>query len=99
MRGVRFDPKRIEIRMLLRHTPIAGGDMLEVGCGDGRLTRRIAAVAGRITGVDPDQERVTRAKRLTPSVLRSKVRFQRGSAERLPFRSNRFDLVLFSWSL
>lgn len=85
--------------MLLRHTSIAGADMLEVGCGDGRLTRRIAGAAGRIIGIDPDEERVTQAKRLTPSAVRGKVHFQRGSAERLPFRAHRFDLVLFSWSL
>lgn len=99
MNGVRFDPERLEVRMLLRHAPVPSADALEIGCGDGRLTRRIARAAGRVVGIDPDAQQVAKARQLTPRALRRKVHFRTGSAERLPFRTSRFDLVLFSWSL
>jgi len=40
--GVRFDPERAEVRTL-RGAPVRGGRVLDAGCGDGRLTRRIVA--------------------------------------------------------
>lgn len=85
--------------MLRRHAPVEGADALEIGCGDGRLTRRIARVGAHIVGIDPDAQQVTRARQLTPRALRRNVHFRTAAAEHLPFRANRFDLVLFSWSL
>lgn len=99
MSGVRFDPERLEVRTLLRHAPVAGADALEIGCGDGRLTRRIAGAVGRVVGIDPDAEQITRARQLTSRNERRRVHFRTGSGEHLPFPANRFNLVLFSWSL
>ncbi len=99
MRGLRTDPERMEVRMLLRHTPLRGARVLDVGCGDGRLTRRIAAAARGIVGIDPDQERIALAKRWLPAAYKRKVRFDVGAAETLRFPDQSFDFVLFSWSL
>jgi 2-polyprenyl-3-methyl-5-hydroxy-6-metoxy-1,4-benzoquinol methylase len=30
------------------------GDVLDIGCGDGLLAQRIAAVSRSVTGIDPD---------------------------------------------
>ncbi len=99
MRGVRFDPERAEVRALLRAAPLRGARLLEVGCGDGRLTRRIARVARSVVGIDLDAEQITRARRFTARLLRRRVRFEVASAERLPFAPQTFAAVLFSWSL
>lgn len=100
MRGVRFDPERVEVRTLLRHAPIRGARILEVGCGDGRLTRRIAHAARTVVGIDPDGEQIARARELTArQLLRRKVRYEVGSGEHLPFPDATFDIALFSWSL
>src|SRR3989442_56251 len=65
MRGVRRDPERLEVQMLLRHAPLLGARVLDVGCGDGRLTRRIAGVAQTVVLVDPDAGQFARADRRT----------------------------------
>ncbi len=99
LRAVRKDPERAEVRLLLRCAPIAGSRLLDIGCGDGRLTRRLAGVAAEVAGIDPDPALVAKANRLTPADLRPKIRFQVGSAEKLRFRDRSFDVAVFSWSL
>lgn len=99
VRGVRRDPERLEVRVLMRRAPLHGARVLDVGCGDGRLTRRIAGIVRSATGVDPDAEQIERAKRLLPVRLRGKIRFEVGYAETLRFPNRSFDAVLFSWSL
>ena len=99
MRGVRTDPERLEVRILLRHAPLRGARVLEVGCGDGRLTRRIAGVVQSLVGVDPDTGQIERAKRLLPARVRGKIEFQVGHAETLRFPGQSFQAVIFSWSL
>ncbi len=99
MQGLRRDPERTEVRVLMRHAPLRGTRVLEVGCGDGRLTRRIAGIVHSAVGVDPDAGQIERAKRLLPARLRGKIRFQVGHAETLRFPGQSFEAVLFSWSL
>jgi 2-polyprenyl-3-methyl-5-hydroxy-6-metoxy-1,4-benzoquinol methylase len=37
------------------------GDVLDIGCGDGLLAQRLAAVSRSVTGIDPDPAAITRA--------------------------------------
>ncbi len=89
----------MEVRALLRHAPLHGTRILDVGCGDGRLTRRIAGIVRSAVGVDPNAEAIGRAQRLVPAHLRRRIRFQVGHAETLRFPNQSFGAVLFSWSL
>jgi 2-polyprenyl-6-hydroxyphenyl methylase/3-demethylubiquinone-9 3-methyltransferase len=85
--------------MLLARTPLRGARVLEIGCGDGRLTRRIAAAARHIVAIDPETSGIVRAKRLHSPRHRGQIRFEVGRGEDLRFRDRTADLVLFSWSL
>ena len=68
--------------------------MLEVGCGDGRLSSQLAEKAGALTAVDPDEARIDQARKNIDG-----VEFQVGSGEQLKFADQSFDIVLFSYSL
>jgi ubiquinone/menaquinone biosynthesis C-methylase UbiE len=70
--------------------------ILDVGCGTGRLLRRLGErwPGAELIGVDPDPEMAAVARRLVPS-----ARIEVGSAESLPFESARIDLVVSSISL
>ena len=97
--SVRVDPERIELNKLLAYTgPLAGTSVLEVGCGDGRLTFRYASRAGRVVAIDPDPDKIARAHFELPSDLAARVTFH--AADVLDFAgSEAFDLAIFSWSL
>lgn len=99
MKGVRRDRERMEVRTLLRRLPLEGARVLEIGCGDGRLTRRIAGPAHSVEALDPDAEEIARARRITPARLAGKVRFRVASGERLPFGGGSFPIAITSWSL
>ena len=97
MKGVRVDPERRETRMLRRHVPFAGARVLDIGCGDGRLSNRIKGWIHSVVGVDLAGEDVRRAH--DRKRLNDVARFAVGDASRLPFQDRSFDLALFSWSL
>ena len=71
---------------------IAGKDVLEVGCGDGRMTRRIAKVAKRVVGIEPDGSKVAKARENGGAEIIV------GDGERLPFPDSVFDVVLYTLS-
>lgn len=97
MRGVRVDPERRETRLLRRHVPFAGARVLDIGCGDGRLSSRIRGWIESIVGVDMAGEDVRRAH--ARKRMEDVARFAVADASFLPFQDRSFDLALFSWSL
>ena len=69
-------------------------EMLEVGCGDGRLSALLGSCVRTLVAVDPDKAKIASAKNKT-----SAVDFRVGSGENLGFENEVFDIVLFSYSL
>lgn len=53
-------------RFIPRWAPPPWGRVLDVGCGEGLLTRRIAPFARRVDGVDADHAMIARARELAP---------------------------------
>ncbi len=85
------EPRRIEALV-----PLRGARILEVGCGDGRLTNFAAALAASVYAFDPNAERVE-AARARADVER--VRFGIHGAEALDVERRSFDVALCGWSL
>ena len=73
--------------------------MLELGCGDGRLTIEVASNAESVLALDPDAEAVERARRSLPAELADRVSYQVASGKEIEVEPGSFDLALFSWSL
>ncbi len=73
-------------------------NVLEIGCGDGRVTWLYAGSAGAVLGIDPDADGIRQAREQRPPELADRVRFQNVSFEAFDSRQ-RFDRILFSWSL
>ena len=73
--------------------------VLELGCGDGRLTFPLARTAASIFAVDPDEERIAAARASLPSSLAAKVELSVAGAAEVEAQEQEFDLALFSWSL
>ena len=69
--------------------------VLDVGCGDGKITAEIAARApqGAVVGIDPSAEMIAYAQSHWGTNHGSNLRFEVGDARQLPFHQE-FDLVV-----
>jgi ubiquinone/menaquinone biosynthesis C-methylase UbiE len=97
--GGNIDPEGIELKATLKYIDFSGKDVLEVGCGDGRLTLRYADLAKRVVAIDPEAGEIDKAKRSVPENLLSKLEFRVGGGEELPFPDGSYDVVFFTHSL
>ena len=97
--SVRIDPEEREFEALLALAgDLTGQRVLEVGCGNGRITTHLAPHAAHVTAIDPNAERIAQAKANLPAELAHKISYLPISLEDLP-PSEKFDMVLLSWSL
>ena len=75
-----------------------GGVAVDVGCGTGALTRRLArrvGPTGRVVGADVNTYLLREASTIAQhQELRDVIAFEVGSAEALPFPNGRFDAAL-----
>ncbi len=94
-----YPPDGMEIRLIERFVSLRGRRILEVGCGDGRLTLQYAPEAAAVLAMDPDRASIELAMSERVSRGLQNVAFRLGRAERLPARGGPFDVALFSWSL
>ena len=95
-----MDPARDEIRALKGVTNWRGKRVLEVGCGDGRLTLRLAKFnPAKIIALDPDPKSIRSARKNLPQKYKDRIDYRVGNAEHAKFKANLFDIVVFSWVL
>lgn len=95
----RIDPEGVEMAALAEVAPVDGLRVLEIGCGDGRLTFQVAPAAASVFAIDPDAERIEKARRSVSPELAEKVTFAVQAAAEVDVPRHSFDLALFSWSL
>jgi 2-polyprenyl-3-methyl-5-hydroxy-6-metoxy-1,4-benzoquinol methylase len=94
-----IDPDGVEIATILGLVDVDGRRVVDVGCGDGRMSLELARNGARVFAFDPDEESIATARAETPRDLRRRVRFEVAHAAQLELPKGEFDLALFSWSL
>jgi len=95
---VQKDPERNEVSYLHRYADLNGKRVLEIGCGDGRLTWRYANAARFVAGIDLNRDELRIASIERGSDLEKTVALAQADSVRLPFRDNAFDLAILAWS-
>jgi 2-polyprenyl-3-methyl-5-hydroxy-6-metoxy-1,4-benzoquinol methylase len=89
------DPEGHEVTALGQVVPsFAGLHVVEIGCGEGRLTRRYATLAASVVAIDPDAAAVDELRLTLPHVDGRAI-----GIEQLDMPSHSVDVVLFAWSL
>src|SRR5262245_31320966 len=78
-----------------RLTLDGGEQILDVGCGDGKITAEIAkrVPRGSVLGIDPSREMIAFASSRFGPPAQANLRFEVADARRLPYRDE-FDLVV-----
>lgn len=99
MAKARKDPEGNETKHLQKFVDVTGKRVLEIGCGEGRLTWRYASASNRTVGLDPDKDAIRVATIDRPSDLVNKVHFANAHAENIPFSKETFDIAILAWSL
>ncbi|MGH3103797.1 MAG: class I SAM-dependent methyltransferase [Gaiellaceae bacterium] len=93
------DAEGAQAAALERLADLTGVRVLEVGCGEGRLTWSFASRAASVLAIDPDGERVAQARADLPVELEERVRFGVAPAHELEEPPDSFDVAFLSWSL
>ena len=99
--SLRFDPEGHETEALFALLPEwERARVLEIGCGDGRLTLRYARRAAHVVAIDPDEDDIRTARGQLPPDLTGRVDYRAETLEGFRSRPDeRFDIALLSWSL
>ena len=96
---IQKDPERNETKYLHKFADFSGKRVLEIGCGEGRLTWQYAKETRSTVGIDLDKDSLRVATIDRPSDLENKVYFSRAMSEQLPFSKETFDIAILAWSL
>ena len=91
--GIRSDTAGHERSYLLDMLPAQTGRALEIGCGDGRLTRKYAHIARQVIGIDLESALPSDKPADIPG-----YRCLAASGARLPFAKSSFDGAIFALS-
>ncbi len=79
---------------IFQFVDLKGKKVLEVGCGNGRISSLLASKADQLIAIDPDKLKIEEAKARGVG-----VEFYVGSGENLDFPDNVFDVIIFTLSL
>ena len=79
---------RQRVRLIAKHLPLAGSDLLEVGCATGEFANAARRAGARVVGCDYSSDAIELAKRRYRS-----IRFVAGDVERIFPAHPSFDVV------
>jgi len=92
MQAARDGPAQPHERYLLRHVPRPCDAVLELGCGTGEFSRRLAALAREVVALDLSAEMVRVAQ--SRSAGCANVEYVVGDMTTIPLESGSFDCVV-----
>jgi ubiquinone/menaquinone biosynthesis C-methylase UbiE len=98
-RGV--DPDGVIEAAMERLRPLAGADVVDIGCGSGFHLERLARRARSVVGVEPHLPLVDLARRRVASLppeLAGRVHVRRGTAQHLPLPDLSVDIAQARWA-
>lgn len=93
------DPDKREDKTLHQYVDVADRRVLEIGCGEGRLTWKYARASKLTVGFDLDHDALRIARTDCPVDLHDHVHFTSASAKNIPFSKETFDIAVLAWSL
>jgi Methylase involved in ubiquinone/menaquinone biosynthesis len=95
------DPERNERKFLHQFIDLntSRKRVLEIGCGEGRLTWQYANETRSTVAIDLDRNALRIGSVDKPYTLEDKVHFACADSLYLPFAKEKFDIAILAWSL
>jgi len=85
---------KTEVKKIEQFVSLKGKKVLEIGCGNGRVSIFLNKRAKKLISIDCNPESIKKAKEKS-----WKIDFRVGSGENLEFKENSFDVIVFIFSL
>jgi len=79
---------------IVKYSDLTNRKVLEIGCGNGRISSLLSAESGSLIAIDPDKNTIENAKKDIVG-----VDFRIGSGEKLDFPDSFFNIAIFTLSL
>ena len=95
----RRDERGVEAAAIADLVSLDGKRVVDVGCGQGRLTAFAAKRADFVYAFDPNAENIEAARAALTDGQSGRVEFALHGAEEFEAPRERFDLALCGWSL
>lgn len=89
---MQFDLAKLEQKTINKLLNLKNKDILEVGCGDGRITQMLKKKSNYVLAIEPDKEALKLARKKFPG-----VNFKANTLSNLK-TTKKFDLIVFSMS-
>ena len=89
-------PRRKHREVIEELLELDGARVADIGCGDGALTRLMTRLGARVTGIDPSDGQLARARAAAPAGDEDYIE---GVAEELPLPDASLDVAVFFNSL
>ncbi|KKM17305.1 hypothetical protein LCGC14_1677130, partial [marine sediment metagenome] len=96
---IKVDEGNLAIQNMRKYVDFEGKYVLDIGCGDGRISFQVARYAESIIAIDPEIEEINFARDDMESRNISNIKFKVGTLDEMNFHEDTFDVVLFSLSL
>lgn len=91
--------EQLTARFIAAAGPHATGAILDLACGPGIITSRLATTAHEVVAFDLTPEMLAKARQRCAAARLSNVTFKEGSATDLPFAEKTFDAVVTRLSI
>ena len=76
---------------ILKELKLSNKKILDLGCGSGRYTKLLLNKEAKVWAIDPSEKMLEIAQRENKEVI-----FKKGTASKIPFKTNFFDIVISS---
>jgi ubiquinone/menaquinone biosynthesis C-methylase UbiE len=86
--------EKSEVEMIEQFVELRDHKVLEIGCGEGRISEMLANRTQKLIAIDPDEQSIKKAKSEFPE-----VDFRIGTGETLAFEDSSIPIILFTFSL
>jgi ubiquinone/menaquinone biosynthesis C-methylase UbiE len=93
------DTDHNEQKFLHKFVDLTDRRVLEVGCGEGRLTWQYVSKTRLMVGVDLDRDSLRVARVDCPSDAKDILHLACADSTHLPFAKEKFDIAILAWSL
>jgi ubiquinone/menaquinone biosynthesis C-methylase UbiE len=93
--GSVYDPEDLELEQINRMVNLKGKEVLEIGCGVGRVTFKLRDYK-KLTAIDMEESFINFCKKKNKD---KKIEFIKAEAGSMPFEDSSFDVILATWSV